>query len=230
MGKLYTATAVMQLVEQGRIGLHDPLNAHLRDLRIVNPLGERDVTVYDLLTHRAGLTGDGASSDYARPLPLAEHIADEARRPTLREEARTKPRWSARVGARYEYSNFGLALLGYLVEVTNPEGLAFCDYVQRHVFDPLGMTSTQFPAFSDIGGIRPDLVERMAAGYAGFGPLFLPTPPIILGDYPAGTSVTSRARPNAEPRSPAVAKPRPRPSMTAGRRGGKTPWPKFRRK
>lgn len=191
MGKLYTATAVMQLVEQGVLGLHDPLDAHLPQVRVVNPLGERAITVYDLLTHRGGLTGDGAGSDFVPAPPLAEHIAAELRQPTLREEARTKPRWSARVGARYEYSNFGLALLGYLVEVTNPEGLAFCDYVQRHIFDPLGMTSTQFPALSDYSGIRPDLVERMAVGYAGFGRLFLPTPTVVLGDYPAGTSVTT---------------------------------------
>jgi CubicO group peptidase (beta-lactamase class C family) len=57
MGKTYTATAVMQLVERGVLGLHQPINTYLKGFKAVNPLGERDITVHDLLTHRSGWRG-----------------------------------------------------------------------------------------------------------------------------------------------------------------------------
>ena len=75
MGKTYTATAVMQLVENDVMALHDPINRHLRAFQVRNPLGEREVTVYDLLTHRSGLATNAASSGYTRPAPLEEHLA-----------------------------------------------------------------------------------------------------------------------------------------------------------
>lgn len=193
MGKLYTATAVMQLVEQGALGLYDPINQHLPEFQVDNPLGERPISVYDLLTHRSGVTSDAAGSDFAPAPPLGEHLAAEARRRMLREYSRSVPRWSAKVGERFQYSNFGVALLGYLVEIANPQGLAFPDYVQQHIFDPLGMTSTQFSGLNDAAHLRPELAERLSTGYARLGPLYLPTPMIYLGEYPAGSSVTTPA-------------------------------------
>src|SRR5690349_14341541 len=57
-GKPYTAVAAMQLVESGVLGLDDPVNDHLGGLRIVNPHGDRPITLRDLLTHRSGLGTD----------------------------------------------------------------------------------------------------------------------------------------------------------------------------
>src|SRR6185295_19881058 len=56
MSKTYTGTAVMQLVEQGVLGLDQPVNQYLRDFKVTNPLGPRDITVRDLLTHTGGLS------------------------------------------------------------------------------------------------------------------------------------------------------------------------------
>src|SRR6185295_19108991 len=64
MGKTYTATAVMQLVEQGVIGLDDPVNKYLKEFQIRNPLGDREITFRDLLTHRSGLNGNTAGSEF----------------------------------------------------------------------------------------------------------------------------------------------------------------------
>src|SRR5436190_15916498 len=72
MTKLYTAVAVLQLVEQGVVGLHDPVSAH--GIACVNPLGEREVTVYDLLTFRSGLATDTTACSLDVPPPLAEHV------------------------------------------------------------------------------------------------------------------------------------------------------------
>jgi hypothetical protein len=89
------------------------------------------------------------------------------------------------------YSNFGLATLGYLVEVTNPEGLSFSDYVQKHIIDPLGMASTQYPPVQDARHVRPEIFARMSTGYALMGNVRIPTPTIYFADHPAGTVVTT---------------------------------------
>ena len=70
MGKTYTATAVMQMVERGILGLDEPVNRYLPGWKIVNLLGGREVTVRDLLTHRSGLTGNAAWSVLSNPKPL----------------------------------------------------------------------------------------------------------------------------------------------------------------
>ena len=191
MGKTYTATAVMQLVEQGILALDAPVNRYLTGWAITNPLGGRDVTVRDLLTHRSGLAGNGAWSVLGTPRPLAEHVpAAYARERNDFYGGAVSPTWSAKTGEKYQYSNLGIATLGYLVQVTNPEKLSFSDYVQRHVIDPLGMTSTQFPPVQDSAHIRPEIWAKMSRGYAGVGPLRIPTPAIYFEDHPAGTVVT----------------------------------------
>jgi len=69
MSKLYTAVAVLQLVERGAIGLHDPVES--LGVACRNPLGARPVTVYDLLTFRSGLATDTPASSAEAPPPLA---------------------------------------------------------------------------------------------------------------------------------------------------------------
>ena len=190
MGKTYTATAVMQLVEQGVLELDGPVNRYLSGWQIANPLGGREVTVRDLLTHRSGLTGNGAWSVLRDPKPLAEHVPEAYGKKQNDFYDGAVPTWATRAGEKYEYSNLGIATLGYLVQVTNPEKLSFSDYVQRHVIDPLGMTATQFPPVQDSAHIRPDIWAKMSRGYAGVGPVRIPTPAIYFEDYPAGTVVT----------------------------------------
>ena len=67
MGKTYTGTAIMQLVERGVIDVHERADKHL-PFTIENPLGDRPVTVHDLLTHQSGLAyGDAAQSTPVTP-------------------------------------------------------------------------------------------------------------------------------------------------------------------
>ncbi|MBM4187017.1 MAG: beta-lactamase family protein [Gemmatimonadetes bacterium] len=191
MGKTYTATAVMQLVERGQLELDAPVNRYLGGWTITNPLGGREVTVRDLLTHRSGLAPNAAWSVRRAPTPLEAHL----RRAYARERndfygGAASPTWSAKAGEKYQYSNLGIATLGYLVQVTNPERLSFSDYVQKHIIDPLGMRSTQYPPVQDSLHIRPEIWRRMSRGYAGFGTARIPTPEIYFEDHPAGTVVT----------------------------------------
>jgi CubicO group peptidase (beta-lactamase class C family) len=179
MTKLYTAIAVLQLVERGVIGLHDPVRAHLPGVPVVNPLGAREITVHDLLTFRSGLAVDTTACSLAPPPPLAEHVATALGQRHGREYGRTVPRWASRVGERYHYANLGMSTLGLLVERMNPGRLPFAGYVQQHVIGPLGMRRTRLDDWTG-----PPPADR-ATGYAVFDGLLVPTPPLRSADFPA---------------------------------------------
>ena len=192
MGKTYTATAVMQLVDKGLIGLHDPINKYLKEFQVKNPLGDRDITFHDLLTHRSGLATNNAGCRFVTTTPLGRHLKEQYSKKMDKIYNETVvPTWSAKVGEKYQYSNFGMATLGYLVEVINPEGLSYSEYVQKYIMDPLGMKSSQYPPIQDAAHVRPDIFARFSTGYAKFGQVDIPTPTIYFDDFPAGTVVST---------------------------------------
>jgi CubicO group peptidase (beta-lactamase class C family) len=184
MTKLHTATAVLQLIERGVIGLHDPVDRHLDGVDCTNPLGARDVTVHDLLTFRSGLGVDTTALGLGPPVPLAEHVAGRLADPRTQEYGRTAPRWTSRVGERYHYANLGLSVLGLLVERRNPDGLPLAAYLREHVLEPLGMRCS---FLTDFTTGRPD---HLATGYACFDGLRVPTPWLRSADYPANGLIT----------------------------------------
>ena len=131
VSKLFTWTAVMQLVEQGRLSLDDPVDKYL-DFQIPDTFTKK-ITVRHLLNHSAGFE-DGykdmfvQSTDEYRPLGpwLADHIPARVREP----------------GVEVSYSNYSTALAGYIVQRISGE--EFSDYIDRHIFAPLGMTHSTF--------------------------------------------------------------------------------------
>ena len=132
--KMFTAVATLQLVESGKLRLDDTIGRHIPDYAN-NELASK-ATIRQLLTHTGG-TGDAAGSEVsANRLALKEH-ADYVRalgsRPPVYEP-----------GTNYQYSNHGDPLLGAIVERVS--GLSYYDYVQRRIFDPAGMTSTDSAA------------------------------------------------------------------------------------
>jgi len=191
MGKAYTSTAIMQLVEKGVLGIDEPINTYIKDFQITNPFGDREITVKDLLTHSAGLSTNTAHPDFEPPKSLGEHLKFRYSQKNFQPYSETLlPLWSAKVGKVFQYSNLGMATLGYLVEITNPEDLSFSDYVQKYIMNPLGMSSTQYPPVQDAEHVRPDIFERLSTGYARWGAVDIPTPAMYFADYPAGTVVT----------------------------------------
>lgn len=126
--KLFTATAVMQQVEAGRLALDDDVNEHLTAFRVPSAFGE-PVTVRDLLDHTAGFEERGiviGARTAADVRPLDE---------TLRRHLPARIYPPGEVAA---YSNWGAALAGHLVEQVSGE--RYDRYVRRHVLEPLGMT------------------------------------------------------------------------------------------
>jgi CubicO group peptidase (beta-lactamase class C family) len=140
LSKLFTATAVMQLAEAGKVDLHADIRRYLDDLSL--PLQyEEPVTLHHLLTHTAGF--DLSDIGDAAPTPEELH--------TLRAWIETHPQPQVfSPGFAYHYSNFGFALAGYIVERVS--GLPFPKYVDRHIFQPLGLAYSTFeqppPAWS----------------------------------------------------------------------------------
>jgi len=123
-----TASAVMTLVEEGRVRLEDPVVAYVPEFSAGG--GEREkVTVEQLLTHRGGLVGDD-------PMDLYLGTPGEifARKP--------RTRLASPPGARFRYSDAGYEVLGELVRAVTGETLDL--YARRAVFGPLGMTDTEF--------------------------------------------------------------------------------------
>lgn len=126
ISKLFTWTAVMQLVEQGKIDLDADVNQYI-DFKIP-PYHGRPVTMRDLMTHTAGFgdvfKGIVANSGATPPLDVV-----------------VKRMLPARIfapGTTPAYSNYGATLAGYIVQRVS--GMPYELYVERNIFQPLGMT------------------------------------------------------------------------------------------
>ncbi|WP_445191574.1 serine hydrolase domain-containing protein [Sphingomonas sp. Tas61C01] len=144
--KLLTWTAVMQQVEAGKIDLDADINGYL-DFRITPP--GRAITINDLMRHQGGFEEglkDLLATDPKR-LKTTERYLKENTRPFL-----------FAAGEAPAYSNYGVALAGYIVQRVSGE--PFADYVQRHITGPLGMAHTSF-----VQPLPPALAGLVAKGY-----------------------------------------------------------------
>lgn len=146
VSKLFTATAVMQLVEKGELDLDADVNDYL-DFELPTRF-ERAVTLRHLLTHTAGF------EERIKNLIQAEDSAQ-----TLRDSVVIDPPVQVfEPGTTPAYSNYSNALAGYIVELTSGE--SFEDYVQKHILEVAGMDSSSFAQ------PLPDaLAKRLAGGY-----------------------------------------------------------------
>ncbi|MEO3745105.1 serine hydrolase domain-containing protein [Plantactinospora sp. B5E13] len=131
LSKSFTALAVMQLVEAGRVDLDSPARRYVPWLRLADEGVAARITVRQLLTHTTGLPqimGGGLADRYDNaPGGLTRLVRDLA---SLRS---TMP-----PGGRYQYSNANYAIAGVLVEEVT--GQPYGSYLRQHVLDPLGMT------------------------------------------------------------------------------------------
>ncbi|AJA08104.1 beta-lactamase [Sphingopyxis fribergensis] len=131
VSKLITWTAVMQLVEQGKIDLDRDINAYL-DFRIPAFAG-KPITMRNLMTHTGGFdeVQRGLNSYDPKKIPS---LGDALKRQV--------PYRIYAPGTTPAYSNYGTSLAGYIVERVS--GLSYNDYVERHIFAPAGMTRSTF--------------------------------------------------------------------------------------
>ncbi len=149
VGKQFAATAVMMLVEQGKVGLDDSISKYFTDA----PASWKAIKVKNLLSHTSGLA---EYEDDARMLPGA--IFDKRKDFTedeLVKKIETLP-IEFKPGDKWDYRNTNYALLGVLIHKVT--GQYYGDYLHDRIFAPLGMTSTRIISDSDI-------IPGRAAGY-----------------------------------------------------------------
>jgi CubicO group peptidase (beta-lactamase class C family) len=134
MSKSFTATAVMLAVQDGLVDLDEPITTYLPDFHvnsIFEEHPEKKITLRMLLSHTAGFAHEAPyGGNFTHPAySFEKHIAS------------ISDTWlKFPVGTRYSYSNLGIDLAGYILQVRS--GMPFIQYVQEKVLDPLGMKNS----------------------------------------------------------------------------------------
>lgn len=148
MTKSFTALAILQLRDAGRLSLDDPAEKYLPELRRWRypSTDSPKLTIRDLLTHSAGFPEDNPWGDQQLAISEDEFTA-------LLQQGMP---FSNAPGVAFEYSNYGFALLGRIISIVS--GVAYPKFIQKNILEPLGMRSTT---------LEPNAVDdrRLARGY-----------------------------------------------------------------
>ena len=148
ISKTLTAIGLMQLFEQGRFKLDDPVNSYLKAYKIAQPAQFPPVSFHHLLTHTSGVGELRRLSDLLRPtLGLA---CKPGSLPTLRDYYAPALKAEVAPGTKWAYANHGFATLRQLVE--DISGQPFAEYMLEHVFAPLGMEHTDYLLSEPVRG------------------------------------------------------------------------------
>ncbi len=129
--KTVTATALMRLVEQGKVDLEAPVWAYLPDFRVADASVSEEVLVRHLVTHTGGWFGDDFTDTGRGDDALARYVGEMSDLPQI-----------APLGRFFSYNNAGFSLLGRIIEVAT--GQTYEDAVQELVLTPLGMEHSFF--------------------------------------------------------------------------------------
>lgn len=164
ISKVMTATAVMQLVEQGKIDLDKNIEDYLDGLPVPNQT-DNPLTLRHLLTHTSGFD----FTDYISPASIKDEQSLEQ---FVKENMPTVVRTP---GESYRYDNFAFNLQGYILQ--NIVGIPFEEYMQEHVFKPLHMNNSDFRMTEQVK-------KNLATGYGRDGQpkLQYPNDPVIVPD------------------------------------------------
>lgn len=146
MTKQFTATSILLLEERGKLKVEDPVKKYMPDA----PAAWDKVTIQSLLTHTSGIPSFTSFPDY--------HATEAI--PTTPEQLvarfRDKP-LEFQPGEKWEYSNSGYVLLGYLIEKIS--GQSYKDFLEENIFKPVGMRDSGYDSNQAI-------VPRRASGYS----------------------------------------------------------------
>ena len=151
--KVFTSILLADMVERGEVALDDPIERFLPDSVKAPTRGGRSITLVDLATQTSGLPrmpANFAPADAANPYAdySVKQMYDFLSNYTLRRD----------IGAQYEYSNYGVGLLGHIL--TLRAGVDYEELVKERITDVLGMPDTRVT-------LTPEMRSRLAAGHAG---------------------------------------------------------------
>jgi CubicO group peptidase (beta-lactamase class C family) len=127
--KVYTATLVMQLVDEGKIELNEPVRTYLPELKFADPAATESITVRQLLCHTSGVAGDHLDDTGRGDDCITRYVAGCANLPQV-----TRP------GAVFSYCNVGFVVAGRLVERLT--GQTWDAALKTRLFDPMGTQRT----------------------------------------------------------------------------------------
>jgi D-alanyl-D-alanine carboxypeptidase len=170
--KLFTATAVMQLREQGKLRLDDPVAQYLPWFQVKrSDPDDPPITIEELLTHSSGLPREAGDHWTTFDFPTS----DELRGLMTERQAAFPPE------TRWKYSNLAYSVAGMIVETVS--GQRWADYVQQHIYGPLGMTASSVDR--DVPGLAVGYGRLMPDGTRGVNPF------IDARGMAAATGITS---------------------------------------
>ena len=175
--KLFTWTAVMQLVEQGKVNLQDDIREYI-GYDCLELSFEKPITVLDLMNHTAGFEeniSEIMTFNKGGIIPLEEWISQKYQPVQIFEP-----------GSTIAYSNFGTDIAGYIVQLQS--GQLYEDYIQEHIFDKLDMNLST--AYTDYYHL-PHIVENKSKGYLSTKKGFQQTPENFINEAPAGSIVST---------------------------------------
>ena len=149
VGKQFTATAVMMLVEEGKVGLDDSIKKYFPDA----PEAWNDIKVHNLLSHTSGLSEyeTGARTKVGGPFYMRMDYTEDELYKRI-----TEMPMDFKTGEDWAYRNTNYVLLGILIHRVT--GKFYGDFLQERIFTPLGMSRTRIISEEDI-------IPRRAAGY-----------------------------------------------------------------
>jgi CubicO group peptidase (beta-lactamase class C family)/D-alanyl-D-alanine dipeptidase len=173
VSKLFTDTAIMQLVETGKIDLDAPVSRYLPNFHPANPFA-KSITLRELMSHRSGLV---------REPPIGHYFDSTA--PTLQAtvESLNDTTLVYPPGTHIKYSNAAIAVAGYVLE--KQSGQPFTTYVRDAVLKPLGMSASAFAP-------TPEVLAKLAhASIWTYDGRVFDAPTFQLGMAPAGCMYSS---------------------------------------
>jgi CubicO group peptidase (beta-lactamase class C family) len=174
ISKVFTATLLMTLVDEGRVDIDEPVVTYVPELVLRDPAARETITLRHLLTHTAGFYGDRFDDHGEGDDALARAVAAFADLPQ-----QTPP------GETWTYCNAGIDLVGRVIE--NVLGTTFESAMRTRVFEPLGLERSTYFA-------REAILHSVAAGHAGGGgePVRTVAPwPVPRRTNPAGGVVSN---------------------------------------
>jgi CubicO group peptidase (beta-lactamase class C family) len=149
MNKMFTATAIAQLVEQGVLAFSDTISAYVDESWLPLEISNK-ITIHHLLSHTSGLGSYFNDTYWNGSRELYRDVNDF--KPLVRDE-----QLAFEPGERYRYSNTGMLLLGVVIE--SATGESYFDYIRDHIYEPAGMKNSD--------SYEMDYpVENLAIGYA----------------------------------------------------------------
>ena len=167
--KQFTATAILQLADSGKLSIDDPVSKYYSDA----PAAWKGITIRHLLTHTSGIPSYTAIPHFFSGDARLDRTPEEIIKLTQDKPLEFEP------GSKFAYDNSGYIILGYIVEKVSGEHYA--DYVQHHIFDPLGMTSTGYD-------VSETIIPKRASGYDWKKTKFINTPYLSMTEpYSAGS-------------------------------------------